>query len=368
MPRRSRAAALVLAVTFALLTGSLLGVAGAQTSSTTEPSPSTTEPTTAPAPPPSTTAVPPTTAPESPKVGDSRIDASVAVRFCPRGKGCAGMHIYIDSAAHHFKAEKYSLCTKNENSQDFVQVTDPQRRTVAMTTNTDFGCLTQPSYNVWVIEAYENGVRVSRGFVWVGQDIAGLKNYYAKCFSSPATQSLTNNFTCSQGRQPLSLTVGRADAAPFPTEPSCPAAGSQCAIDVHFDTSACPNFTAPATTCTGTSTGTPSFANPIFSLPGSFTSFLWAGTTTRRVIYGTAVLGAPTSNITGGVEGSNPTSDFRVSDAVAFASPYPNVHWYTKDAPGAGAGAPGGPLLLEFKNGITGADMYLSGYLERKPR
>ena len=113
MPPRSRAAALVLAVTFALLTGSLFGVAGAQTSPTTvEPSPPTTEPTTARAPTPSTTAAPPSTAPEPAKVGDSRIEASVAVRFCPRGKGCAGMHIFIDNAAHHFKAEKYTCARR----------------------------------------------------------------------------------------------------------------------------------------------------------------------------------------------------------------------------------------------------------------
>ncbi len=137
---------------------------------------------------------------------------------------------------------------------------------------------------------------------------------------------------------------------------------------MHFDTNACPNFeTAAVGMCAGMSTGTPSFTVPVFSVPGAFTSFTWGGTTTRHIVYGTVALGVPTSSITGSVVGSKATSDFRVSDAVAFASPYPNVHWYTKDVPGAGAGAPGGPLLLEFKNGITGADVFISGYLERKP-
>jgi len=39
--------------------------------------------------------------------------------------------------------------------------------------------------------------------------------------------------------------------------------------------------------------------------------------------------------------------------------------WTTLHPPGVGAGAPGGPLLLEFENGIVGADVFISGGLER---
>ena len=235
-----------------------------------------------------------------------------------------------------------------------------------MTTNTDFGCLRDPSYNVWVVEAYQNGVRVSRGFVWVGQDIGGLKNYYAKGFSSPATQSLTNNFTCSQGRQPLSLTVGTCGDGAVPHGAELP--GRRIAVRHRR---ALRHEGVPELHRIGHDVHRHVDGHPLVRQSDLFrprvVHLVPLGghlDTPRRLRHGRRRADVHHHRQRRRVE---PHVRLPRSDAVAFASPYPNVHWYTKDTPGAGAGAPGGPLLLEFKNGITGADVFISGYLERKP-
>ncbi len=343
---------------------SLIGVAGAQTSPTVEPSTSATEPTTTPAtappPTPATTAVPDTTAPEPPPLGDSPIEASLLLRFCP-SKGCNGEHVFFDSASNH-RYPNVSNCTKEERGGELYQKIDAERRAITMiATNGGVACKVQASYNVWVIEAYLGNVLQSRGFVWVGQDAAG-KSFYAKCSTGPDVK----NFTCVKGPGPLNLVVGRPDNPPPPEVPSCPAAGSQCFVSVHFDTSApCPNFQATVGLCAGKSTGTPAFVQPIFDLPALYAGFMWGGGTDRSISYGPAT-GVRTAAIDGRVTGSKDIADFRVSDAVTFVPPFAGVHWTTVDRPGVGAGAPGGPLLLQFENGIIGADVYISGYLERK--
>ena len=101
-------------------------------------------------------------------------------------------------------------------------------------------------------------------------------------------------------------------------------------------------------------------------LPWIYTGFSWAGGSKRSIRYGAIALGVPIGVIDGTVEGSSGTSDFHVTNALAVASPYP-VPWYTPDRAGVPAGQPGGPLLLTFSNGYLGADVYIRGYLERKP-
>jgi hypothetical protein len=367
VPRWSKAGVLVVEVAFAIGAGSLLGVAGAQTSPTVEPSTSATEPTTTPttAPPPTspTTAVPDTTAPAPPVVGNSQIEASVLLRFCP-SKGCNGEHVFLDSASNHPYPGKASNCTKDEKGGDFYQKEDAERRAITMIATTGGTCSLEASYNVWVIEAYLGNVLQSRGYVWVGKDGAGpLFTYYAKCYTGPGAK----NFTCAKGQGPLTLTVGRPDNPLPPQVPSCPAAGPQCYISVHFDSSACPNFQAPVGLCAGKSTGANAqFVQPVFDAPLVFAGFMWGSGSERLVSYGATTTGIRSATIEGHVRGSKDIADFRVSDAFTLLPPNAGVHWTTVDRPGVGAGAPGGPLLLEFKNGIVGADVYISGYLEPK--
>jgi hypothetical protein len=250
---------------------------------------------------------------------------------------------------------------EDETSTDFVQTVDGQRRDVEMTAKDEGGCRIEPSYNVWLIEAYQGQQLISRGLVYVGHTVAGLP-YSAEC----RTFHLTKNFSCSSAG--LSLEVGRADQPPPPPSPACPSGGERCFITLHFDTNMCPNFTASVGACTGTAQSNSfPFQVPVhYPLRGSFAGFSW-GPSHVFVKYGAVQGFAPFAGIDG-QSGGGPTTDFRVNDAWALASPYPGVHWYTPDHRGVPAGEPGGgPLLLSFKNGTFGADVYIRGYLDRKP-
>jgi hypothetical protein len=355
--RDSPVAGWVLAtVTVALLLGPLGVAAGAQESPTTEPAPPTT---TAPTPPTTGAPTPPTTAPAPTKLGNYPVVASVGVHFCPT-KGCAGERVFIDSASNHYGSKGYSNCTKDETSTDFVQTAEGQRRDVGMTAKDEGSCRFEPSYNVWLIAAYQGQQLISQGLVYVGQTTAGLP-YSAQC----RTFHLTKNFSCSSSG--LSLEVGRADQPPPPPPPACPSSGVQCFITLHFDTNLCPNFTASVGACTGTAkSNSIPFQAPYQDLGrGFYAAFSW-GPNHIFVKYGTLQGFVPFALIDG-KSGNGPNTEFRVSDAFALASPYPGVHWYTPDRRGVPAGEPGGPLLLSFKNGTFGADVYIRGYLERKP-
>jgi len=339
--------------------GALFAAAGAQpsTSTTSQPSTSTTSQ-------PSTSTQPSSTVPR-PATGESRVEASVAFRFCAT-KGCNGEHVFIDSASNHYGSKGYSLCTTGESSTDFVQRADLQRQTISMIAKTDGNCyLLEKSYNTWLIEAYQGSKLISRGLIQITQDIPGLKNYYATCLRS----SLWVNFACEKGDGALSLIVSRTDERPPPPPPRrpCPSGESSCYIDVHFDTKACPNFTATVGACAGTSTGdSAAFVVPVIRLPALIAGFSWAAAgSPKRMVRYAAIQITPNGTIDGTV--ANPSSsEFDVSDAFALLSPYPGVHWYTPDRPGVPAGELGGPLLLTFQNGYLGADVYIRGYLVRK--
>ena len=69
----------------------------------------------------------------------------------------------------------------------------------------------------------------------------------------------------------------------------------------------------------------------------------------------------------GYLEGSvpNPGSDrFAIRDA--WSTEAPGTHWCTEDIQGSSAGGSGGPLRLDFVNGVFGADVYIKGWLVQK--
>lgn len=320
----------------------------------------TAEPTTAPTSmAPTSTAAPST--PVVPEAADSRVEASLALRFCPP-KGCNGERVFIDSASNHYGSKGYSNCTKNETSTSFDLRADKQRFTVGMTARNGGSCTFEPSYNTWIVAVYLGENLISRGLITISQQLPG-GSYSARC----TDPSRWTNFGCEIGDGALSLVVSRKDERPQPPPPQypCPSGHDTCYLNLHFDSKACPNFTVSIGACVGTSSGNSfPFTVTIQDLPALFAGFSWSGSG-RRTVRFAVMKGVPNSVIDGSTDGTG--SEFRVSDAWALTSPYPSVHWYTRDQTGVPPGELDGPLLLTFKNGIIGADVYLRGYLRRKP-
>jgi hypothetical protein len=147
--------------------------------------------------------------------------------------------------------------------------------------------------------------------------------------------------------------------------PACPSEGNVCKFfKMHIDIDVyCPSFSRSYGACGGSSNGGPAPWSPAFGV------FVWVEDPNlggRRALYyvaKTSVVGSTKAVLTG----SSPSSDsanYTVTRAADAGQP--GVVWYTPDLPGAGAGQQGGPLRLNFQNGIIGADVYIDGYLFRK--
>jgi hypothetical protein len=153
----------------------------------------------------------------------------------------------------------------------------------------------------------------------------------------------------------------------------CPTTGPYCEFSLHLDVkSYCPSYSKgmsiPA--CVGaTPYGPPAWAVYIMDLPGMFAGFNWfdgccyrAGWYYKLTEYGTAVLAVPSSRLIGKVPYAA-SAEYSIDEAWSLLWPNPGIRFHTPEWPGAGPGKLGGPLYLNFVNGIVGADMYIDGYL-----
>lgn len=147
--------------------------------------------------------------------------------------------------------------------------------------------------------------------------------------------------------------------------PSCPSTEKICQFSLHLDISAyCPSFTKFTGNCYGrTPYGNPGWAVYVQSLPGMFAQFGWVGSSDIVTNYRAVNAALPTAGLDGWVP--NPSApQYAIDDAVNFTWPNPGIHWYTPL--GEYAGKVGGPLYINFVNGVIGADVYLDGYLFRR--
>jgi hypothetical protein len=133
------------------------------------------------------------------------------------------------------------------------------------------------------------------------------------------------------------------------------------AIDVR---TYCPSFTRSSGNCSGT---TP-YAPPgwrVYPEAGYFGKFSWFDAQQKNVDYG--AIGR--TIVSGRLEGKVPNAgspELRI-DGEAYSVVQPGVSFYTPNWPVSRAGGVGGPLYLNFVSGFRGADIYIDGYLFRRP-
>jgi hemolysin type calcium-binding protein len=155
----------------------------------------------------------------------------------------------------------------------------------------------------------------------------------------------------------------------------CPSTAPVCEFHMHLDVSAyCPSYSKGMSTpaCIG---GTPYappgwFVYPM-DLPGLFGTFGWFdGCCYRGGIYYKeteyiATVFLPVARLQGKVPYAA-SAEYTIEDAYVLTWDNPGIHFYTPDLPGVPPGSEGGPLYLNFVNGIIGADMYIDGFLYRR--
>ncbi len=293
---------------------------------------------------------------------DGPIDnGRVLLSVCP-AKNCSGVHVYLDSASNHFGSDGYSYCTADETSTEFDVTKDGEAHTLHMIAKNGGTCYARNSYNTWIVAAYKDGHLLGHTLVWIGQDIPlGFNSYYAKCIGSDPWPASEPHLVCtkdtSYGASPLWLKIS---LPPPPGPPDCPSSGSSCYVEIHVDTPVCPTFKADTLTCKGSSKGTPGWVAQL-----GVTQFGWTTTDGRKkVTYSAAAGGAPFSSIQGQVPNAG-SADLMVTEAYSTKGAYPASRWRTGST--GLAGRPNGPLYIDFHAGITGADIYMHGFLERIP-
>ena len=171
---------------------------------------------------------------------------------------------------------------------------------------------------------------------------------------------------CKAARSPVIQGIARGPGGKVIGDriPRCPARDhSVCRLDeLHLDASLCPGFTKYAGTCSGSISG----PSPWWANGGDFH---WSD---RVGNYRTVEMSAYTPQdmhvdkwrIEGAMSGPE-VAEWGIEDAWNKGDGEPVLHW---NAPHAGkAGELGGPLHVDFQNGILGADIYVYGYLYRKP-
>jgi hypothetical protein len=296
------------------------------------------------------------------QLGDSSERMAINLYVCP--DSCNGIHVFIDSASNHYGSGGYSLCTKNETSTDFKPSYNGEVRYVSMDTKASGSCTTQPSYNTWVIEVYKNDKMFERGTVWLGEDRPLLAEYYARCpgKKSPWSPALLNMQCDPKSR----VTVDVSLPGWQPTWPTCPSETAFCRVDIHFDTSKpCSSFTSSVGACEGSSDGNVDWTTNKVDEPlrAFYSAFTWVDNGGKKTVtFGTMKV-LPAARMSGTVPSSG-SGVFNVRDGVVFLWPHPTITWYTSDR--APPGTPGGPLLFNFRNGVIGADVYISGFLQRR--
>lgn len=127
----------------------------------------------------------------------------------------------------------------------------------------------------------------------------------------------------------------------------------------------CPSYTAPVGACPGrTPYANLCWSAYVTSYPYLFAGFSWAHAL-KETDYKNVQALIPAGTLLGKVPGPQ-YADYSIYEAICLLWPSPGVRWYTPDRPGIGPGKEGGPLYLNFVNGIIGADMYIDGFLKRK--
>lgn len=297
------------------------------------------------------------------QIGSSSEHVAINLDVCP--ESCAGIHVFIDSASNHYGSGGYSLCTSNETSTDFKPSFNGEVRYVSMDTKASGSCASQPSYNTWVVEVYKNDKILERGTVWLGEDRPFLAEYYAACpgKKSPWNPPFLNMGCVTTGRFTMDISV----PGWRPTYPTCPADTEYCRIGIHFDTNKpCSSFTASFGACVGSSDGNVDWTTNKVDEPGRFiySAFTWVDAGGRKAVTFGTLKAVPTARMEGTVP--SPSSGvFNVREAWLLIWAHPQTTWYTSDH--APAGTPGGPLLFNFRSGVIGADVYLTGFLQRRP-
>jgi len=143
--------------------------------------------------------------------------------------------------------------------------------------------------------------------------------------------------------------------------PPCPARGrSYCRLaELHLDGSVCPSFTAYAGSCGGSISG----PSPWWSNGGNFHWSDRVGNyrTVEMSAYTPQDMSVDKWRIEGSMSGPE-KAEWMVSDAWNKGDGEPVQHWQAADV-GVRAGELGGPLHLNFRNGVLGADIYVRGYM-----
>jgi Ca2+-binding RTX toxin-like protein len=147
----------------------------------------------------------------------------------------------------------------------------------------------------------------------------------------------------------------------------CPSTDDYCRFHLHLDvTLPCSSYTAGVGACIGRT----AYANlgwqvPVVDLPLLFAGFQWLPRGGAKYTgYTNAKLGVPAGQLQGTVP-SPGSADYSIELAYTLEWAHPTIRWFTPRQPGVRAGQLGGPLYLNFVNGIVGADMYIDGYLVR---
>ena len=145
--------------------------------------------------------------------------------------------------------------------------------------------------------------------------------------------------------------------------PRCPARGrTVCRLDeLHLDAGLCPGFTKYAGNCSGSIKG----PAPWWTNGGNFHWSDRVGNyrTVEMSAYMPEDMSVDKWRIEGAMSGPE-TAEWGIEDAWNKGDGEPVLHW---SAPHVGkAGELGGPLYVDFENGIIGADIYVHGYLYRK--
>lgn len=146
--------------------------------------------------------------------------------------------------------------------------------------------------------------------------------------------------------------------------PSCTSkTSSYCRLDqLHFDSTLCPSLTKYAGKCAGYIYGPRNWM-------GGGGNFHWS----ERVggylqvsmsVYSLADMSVDDWQIFGSMTGPD-RAEWQVVDAFNRRDGNPVNHWEAADLD-VPAGQLGGPLYLNFVNGVLGADVYVHGYLYRK--
>jgi hypothetical protein len=132
----------------------------------------------------------------------------------------------------------------------------------------------------------------------------------------------------------------------------------------------CPSFTSASGHCHGSTRNGPDIWSTVFAPNGDFR---WVqsspGSPRRQVTWAVRTGFPPDGYLTGPVPSDN-SARWTIEDAGYLDDGHitpKGPKWYTPDVAGKDPGTLGGPFYIDFENRLYGADVYIWGYLFRKP-